>query len=206
MASSTWNLRVEAKLLACSIYERCWLQWEPMIYHYMNRIQIWLVPCQNQQWHMPRVWAVKRSNALHVNYSRAARNTFHNSSLHILNIQVFLAIDGNLHVAVGLQNEVSKWAMHALKWSCMRVAWTWERSLWGANGGMSGGDSERSGFGGGMNGEGSKRSGFGGYEKQVWRVCVGLTASSGYDRWGYECLRWEIGEYEEENKLKVVGK
>ena len=151
-----------------------------MIYHYMNRIQIWLVPCQNQQWHMPRVWAVKRSNALHVNYSRAARNTFHNSSLHILNIQVFLAIDGNLHVAVGLQNEVSKWAMHALKWSCMRVAWTWERSLWGANGGMSAGDSERSGFGG--------------YEKQVQRVCVGITGSSGYDRWGYECLGWEIGE------------
>ena len=27
MTSSTWNLRVEAKLLACSIYERCWLQW-----------------------------------------------------------------------------------------------------------------------------------------------------------------------------------
>ena len=54
---------------------------------------------------------------------------------------------------------------------------------------MSGGDSERSGFGDGMNGEGSKRSGFGGYEKQVGRVCVGLTASSGYDRWGYECLR-----------------
>ena len=56
----------------------------------------------------------------------------------------------------------------------------WERSLWGANGGMSAGDSERSGFGG--------------YEKQVQRVCMGLTASSGYDRWGYECLGWEIGE------------
>ena len=56
---------------------------------------------------------MKRSNALHVNYSRATRNTFHNSSLHILNIQVFLAIDENLHVAVGLQNEVSKGAMHA---------------------------------------------------------------------------------------------
>ena len=52
----------------------------------------------------------------------------------------------------------------------------------------------------------SERSGFGGYEKQVQRVCVGLTASSGYDRWGYECLGWEIGEYEEGNKLKVVGK
>ena len=37
----------------------------------------------------------------------------------------------------------------------------WQRSLWGANGGMSGRGSERSGFGGGMNGEGSKRSGFG---------------------------------------------
>ena len=43
----------------------------------------------------------------------------------------------------------------------------WERSLWGANGGMSGRGSEGSGFGGGMNGEGSKRSGFDGYEKQV---------------------------------------
>ena len=40
----------------------------------------------------------------------------------------------------------------------------------------------------------SERSGFGGYEKQVQRVCVGLTASSGYDRWEYECLGWEIGE------------
>ena len=35
---------------------------------------------------------------------------------------------------------------------------------------------------------------------------MGLTASSGYDTWGYECLGWEIGEYEEGNKLKVVGK
>ena len=51
----------------------------------------------------------------------------HNSSMHILDIQVFLAIDGNLHATISLENEVSKGAMHALKWSCIQVACTWER-------------------------------------------------------------------------------
>ena len=51
----------------------------------------------------------------------------------------------------------------------------WERSLWGANGGM--------------NGEGRERSGFSGYESQVLRICVGSAASSGYDKWGYEWCR-----------------
>ncbi|KAL6311302.1 hypothetical protein AAG906_000767 [Vitis piasezkii] len=66
-------------------------------------------------------------------------------SLHILDIQVFLAIDGNFHATAVSENEVSKGVMHAPKWSCMRVACTWkkwERSLWGTNGGMSGEGSE----------------------------------------------------------------
>ena len=88
---------------------------------------------------------MKRGNALHANCSRSAWNPFHNSSLHILDIQVFLAIDRNFHATVVLENEVSKGVMHTPKWSCMQDACTWkkwERSLWGANGGMSGEGSE----------------------------------------------------------------
>ena len=92
-------LKLESRSKASNLLN-LWEMSTPMIYHCMNRIQIWLVPCQNQQWHMPRVWVVKRSNALHANCSRAAQNTFHNSSLHILDIQFFLAIDENLHSRV----------------------------------------------------------------------------------------------------------
>lgn len=50
-----------------------------------------------------------------------------NSFLHILNIQIFLAIDENFHTTVGLENEAAKEVMHVPKWSCMRVIWTGEK-------------------------------------------------------------------------------
>lgn len=50
-----------------------------------------------------------------------------NSFRHILNIQTFLSIDENSHAFVGLENEVSKEAMHASKWSCTWVICTEKR-------------------------------------------------------------------------------
>ncbi|RVW94888.1 hypothetical protein CK203_034571 [Vitis vinifera] len=68
----------------------------------------------------------------------------------------------NFHATIVLENEVSKGVMHTPKWSCMQVACTWkkwERSLWGANGGMSG--------------EGSE------IKKWVWNVGLTVPASRG---------------------------
>ena len=81
---------------------------------------------------------------------------------------------------------MSKRVMHAV---CMHMGKNGKEVYWGANGGMSGGGSEKSGFSGGMNGESSERSGFSGYERQVLRVCVVSTTRNGYDKWGYEWCR-----------------